>query len=291
MSCINIVFPNQLFEKVDCFDGNEVVLVEEFLFFKQFNFHKKKLVFHRNSMKNYEDYLIKSGFNVEYIETSSKFSDIRHFISNLDNTISSQSEQIKQFNLDTEETEFLKMNYPPELIYETEKTNTNVCVTQGKEPMDAEKNYQRMIKEFPHLDKEDVKNKCYKNVGLYITWLKEHDRVRTIESVPYGWCAGATAMHLACEQGEKDIYMLGFDLSSYDEPLNNMYKGTNNYLPENAKGFNADNWVMQLVHTFQKFPDTQFYWVDDYSKENKLQIKNVTTISYKELDKVCQGRV
>lgn len=37
-------------------------------------------------MKNYEDYLIKSGFNVEYIETSSKFSDIRHFISNLDNT-------------------------------------------------------------------------------------------------------------------------------------------------------------------------------------------------------------
>ena len=86
MSCINIVFPNQLFEKVDYFDGNEVVLVEEFLFFKQFNFHKKKLVFHRNSMKNYEDYLIKSGFNVEYIETSSKFSDIRHFISNLDNT-------------------------------------------------------------------------------------------------------------------------------------------------------------------------------------------------------------
>ena len=63
MSCINIVFPNQLFEKVDYFDGNEVVLVEEFLFFKQFNFHKKKLVFHRNSMKNYEDYLIKSGFN------------------------------------------------------------------------------------------------------------------------------------------------------------------------------------------------------------------------------------
>ena len=86
MSCINIVFPNQLFEKVDYFDGNEVVLVEEFLFFKQFNFHKKKLVFHRNSMKNYEDYLIKSGFNVEYIETSSKFSDIREFISNLDNT-------------------------------------------------------------------------------------------------------------------------------------------------------------------------------------------------------------
>ena len=188
------------------------------------------------------------------------------------------------------EPEFLKMNYPPELIFETEKTDTNICVTQGKEPMDAEKNYQRMIKEFPHLDKEDIKDKCYKNVGLYITWLKEHDRVRTID-YPNGWCAGATAMHLACEQGEKDIYMLGFDLSSYDEPLNNMYKGTDNYLPENAKGFNADNWLMQLVQIFQKFPDTQFYWVDDYSKENKLQVKNVKTICYKELDNMCQGRV
>ena len=95
MSCINIVFPNQLFEKVDYFDGNEVVLVEEFLFFKQFNFHKKKLVFHRNSMKNYEDYLIKSGFNVEYIETSSKFSDIRQFISNLDNTKNNKNYRAK----------------------------------------------------------------------------------------------------------------------------------------------------------------------------------------------------
>ena len=45
MSCKNIVFPNQLFEKVDYFEGKEVVLIEEFLFFKQFNFHKKKTCF------------------------------------------------------------------------------------------------------------------------------------------------------------------------------------------------------------------------------------------------------
>ena len=73
--------------------------------------------------------------------------------------------------------------------------------------------------------------------------------------------------------------------------MNNIYKGTDNYLPEEAKGFNVDNWLVQLIETFKNFPDTQFYWVDDYSNENKLEIKNVKGISYKELDKVCQGLV
>jgi hypothetical protein len=56
--------------------------------------------------------------------------------------------------------------------------------------------------------------------------------------------------------------MIGFDLSSYDHPLNNMYKGTDNYLPANAKGFNSVNWMNQLEDIFSQFSDTTFYWVD-----------------------------
>ena len=182
------------------------------------------------------------------------------------------------------------MNYPPEIVFETKKYESDVCVVQGKEAADAERNYQEMMERFPHLDENDVKEKCYKNVGLYITWLQKKDKIENIQ-YPKGWCAGATAMYLACMKGEKNIYMLGFDLSNYGEPLNNMYKGTDNYLPEDAKGFNVDNWLIQLIKIFQHFPDKQFYWVDDYSSENKLQIKNLTTINYKELDKVCQGLV
>ena len=63
--------------------------------------------------------------------------------------------------------------------------------------------------------------------------------------------------------------------------------------PSNAmkEFFNADNWLVQLIEIFKNFPDTQFHWVDDYSNENKLQIKNVKGINYKTLDKVCQGLV
>ncbi len=43
MSCINIVFPNQLFEKLDYFENKEVVLIEEFLFLNNSIFIKRNL--------------------------------------------------------------------------------------------------------------------------------------------------------------------------------------------------------------------------------------------------------
>ena len=69
-------------------------------------------------------------------------------------------------------------------------------------------------------------------------------------------------MYLSCqESGDENVYMLGFDLSEHDEPINNIYKGTDNYLSEESKGFNTDNWTTQLIQTFKDFPDTQFHWV------------------------------
>ena len=181
--------------------------------------------------------------------------------------------------------EFLKMNYTPMDIHETKKNDGTSCVVQGKERETAEKNYEEMITQFPHLDKDDVKAKCYNNVGLYITWLKERDSVDYIE-YPRDWCAGATAMHLSCQEGAHEIYMLGFDLSEHDEPINNIYKGTDNYLSEESKGFNTDNWVTQLIQTFKDFPDTQFHWVVD-SEASPLVCNNVQSISYEALDKIC----
>ena len=143
-----------------------------------------------------------------------------------------------------------------------------------------------MINQFPHLDKEDCKNKCYTNVGLYVTWLKEKDKVNNLE-FPINWCAGATAMYLSCKEGADEIYMLGFDLSEYDEPINNIYKGTKNYLSETSRGFNTDNWTTQLIQIFKDFPETQFYWVVN-EDASPLVCNNVKSITYKDLDKRCK---
>ena len=84
MSVIGIVFPHQLFEQnpllANC---NTLYLVEEWLYFKQYNFHKQKIAFHRASMKFYENYLQSKNIEVVYIDAYNEFSDIRKLIPHL----------------------------------------------------------------------------------------------------------------------------------------------------------------------------------------------------------------
>ena len=55
MSRVAIVFPHQLFEESELLKEDILIyFVEEYLFFKQYPFHKQKLVFHRASMKQYQ---------------------------------------------------------------------------------------------------------------------------------------------------------------------------------------------------------------------------------------------
>ena len=66
---LNIIFPNQLFENSPLLKNqNESILVEEFLFFNQFKFHKQKILFHRITMKNYQQFLEFRDKKVKYIE-------------------------------------------------------------------------------------------------------------------------------------------------------------------------------------------------------------------------------
>jgi len=81
MKKVALIFPHQLFEKNPALKvTKEVFLIEEYLFFRQYKFHKQKLLFHRATMKYYEEFLKCLGFNVNYIESSSDLSDIRFLI-------------------------------------------------------------------------------------------------------------------------------------------------------------------------------------------------------------------
>ena len=81
---VKLIFPHQLFLESPILDhGDEVYLIEEFLFFKQYAFHKQKIAFHRASMKYYEHYLIKAGHSVNYIQAQEDIADIRMFLSKM----------------------------------------------------------------------------------------------------------------------------------------------------------------------------------------------------------------
>ena len=82
---INLIFPNQLYLESPLLDnGHEIFLVEEWLFFKQYNFHKQKIAFHRASMKYYQDYLEAKKIKVHYIDSSNALSDIRKLIRDME---------------------------------------------------------------------------------------------------------------------------------------------------------------------------------------------------------------
>ena len=81
---ISLVFPHQLFQVNPALQKDRpVYLVEECLFFKQFVFHKHKLILHRASMQYYQQCLLQQGYQVEYIPTNHAWQDCRQLIMGL----------------------------------------------------------------------------------------------------------------------------------------------------------------------------------------------------------------
>lgn len=76
---ISLVFPHQLFKNSKVIElGHDIYLIEEFLFFRLYKFHKQKIAFHRASMRAYKDYLEQKGLKVHYIASTDNTSDIRY---------------------------------------------------------------------------------------------------------------------------------------------------------------------------------------------------------------------
>lgn len=83
-NCI-LIFPHQLFKESPLFKIQApVFLVEEYLFFKHYPFHKQKIAFHRATIKQYAAYLqAEKHLEVTYIEAQESISDIRLLIPHL----------------------------------------------------------------------------------------------------------------------------------------------------------------------------------------------------------------
>ncbi len=78
---VTLVFPNQLFKDNPAIEkGRKLYLVEEWLYFKQYNFHQQKLVLHRASMKFYEGWLTQAGHEVNYIESQAEENDCQKLV-------------------------------------------------------------------------------------------------------------------------------------------------------------------------------------------------------------------
>ncbi len=80
----SLIFPHQLFRAHPALTkGRPVVMVEEWLFFTQYPFHKQKIILHRASMQWYRKQLEIKGYQVFYIDATDPLHDIRQLIPDL----------------------------------------------------------------------------------------------------------------------------------------------------------------------------------------------------------------
>jgi hypothetical protein len=71
------------------------------------------------------------------------------------------------------------------------------------------------------------------------------------------WNAGTTATYLACFDGHKQVYMLGFDGVDSANSGYCLYQGTNGYI-DPTHGYNEEFMTKAMVKVFQTYNDVEF---------------------------------
>lgn len=73
-----------------------------------------------------------------------------------------------------------------------------------------------------------------------------------------GYSSGPNAVAIACLDGAKQVYIIGFDCGSPTPFLNNVYADTEFYRSSNNKATYAGNWIKQLKQICSDFSQTEF---------------------------------
>ena len=86
--------------------------------------------------------------------------------------------------------------------------------------------------------------------------LKHPGKFYLIPQNPY-FDSGALAAYMACFDGHKKVYLIGYDQYTAEEPVNNIYKDTPGYLPSTATQ-NAEYFAKTLSQVIDLYPDVDF---------------------------------
>lgn len=129
---------------------------------------------------------------------------------------------------------------------------------------------QRMVTEVITRKKSHKISKIYTRERYFVDFnkLQKNRRVIQLPELPYQgtlkqdqaehWGSGPYAVLLAAHLKFKVVYLIGFDLYGKESLVNNVYKGTQNYLAENKAAVDPAYWIYQNRKIFQLYPDTKF---------------------------------
>ena len=123
---------------------------------------------------------------------------------------------------------------------------------------------------------EAVKNPNTTSSEIYVRkdWFKYYNEnqhyknIKKVPELPYvgeakrdqpeHWGSGGYAVLVAAGLGFKNVSLVGFDLYSKDDKVNNVYKDTANYANSNSHSIDHSYWVYQISKVFEYYPNVKF---------------------------------
>jgi len=101
------------------------------------------------------------------------------------------------------------------------------------------------------------------------------------------WGSGGYAVLVAASLGFTNINLIGFDLYSKNNKVNNIYKGTDNYSKPESQSVDHSFWVYQISKIFKHYPDVQFtiynqagWEMPDKWQRNNVRFENIGQLIY-----------
>jgi len=154
---------------------------------------------------------------------------------------------------------------------ENEKKHFHNFVMNGTDPNQIMRLFHTIKQQYEKrnepFDSDNIRQKLG-NHHQWITWVDEEDQVLLIPESYSSWSAGPIAVRmLLIDHEPAEIFMIGFDMKSDDGMVNNVYKGTSNYVPQDTTEINSASWKLQHAQNFLDYPDTVFYHVSSDSEE------------------------
>ena len=146
---------------------------------------------------------------------------------------------------------------------------------------------------------KEREKKNINHTSIQVSWVTNTDKVKTINEImgtDRGWATGPTSGFAACYFEKPDeLFMIGHDLDSNTDKLNNVYKDTKNYGLSEAHKTACINWINQWKQLMIENSHITFYKVNTYANSEKDKISstikewenlNVKYIDYTTLDKM-----
>ena len=118
---------------------------------------------------------------------------------------------------------------------------------------------------------------------MYIVWLNDEKIISFENKQSYG--AGSSAIQMASFDKPETIYLLGFDIYSKDDKINNIYKDTKCYNSSDSSSKSPDKWIHEMKTIFTENPLVSFVRVsnEDNNPMEWVNANNVKRISYTQL--------